>query len=131
MTGSPAEGYTVTSAISADGDTVDSLNGLVRFYFYRRGSELAAAVGSGATPTEAETIPAYTVFPNWTENHLMSDLAFVLIRVSYNRERGVTGLGDIKFKVFNSIVQAGDVLYDYMTNTRYGAGLTEEEIFTR
>lgn len=131
LSGSPAEGYTVSSALSADGDTVDSLNGLVKFYYYRRGSELAAAVGSSATPTEAETVPAWEVFPNWTENHKMSDLAFVLIRVQYNREKGVTGLGNIRFKVFNSIVQAGDVLYDYMTNTRYGAGLTEEEIFTR
>jgi hypothetical protein len=29
----------------------------------------------------------------------------------------------------NTITQAGDVLFDYMTNNRYGAGIAPAEIY--
>jgi hypothetical protein len=59
----------------------------------------------------------------------MTNLCFALIRIDYNREKNVTGLGDIKFVIENSMTKPGDCLYDYMTNTRYGAGISAEEIY--
>jgi hypothetical protein len=67
--------------------------------------------------------------PNWTPNHLCNDLVFAIVRVVYNKDKNVTGLGDLKFNVNNPLNNPGDVLLDYMTNTRYGAGITLEDIF--
>jgi hypothetical protein len=58
----------------------------------------------------------------------MNDLIFAVVKVDYNREKNVTGIGDLLFHVDNTMKLPGDVLYDYMTNTRYGAGITATEI---
>jgi hypothetical protein len=59
----------------------------------------------------------------------MSDLVFAIIRLDYDAEKNVTGLGNVRFKISNSMTQPGDCLYDYMTNTRYGAGIDPTEIY--
>jgi hypothetical protein len=53
----------------------------------------------------------------------MSNLVFVIVRVDYNKDKNITGLGDLTFEIKNSMKLPGDCLYDYMTNTRYGAGI--------
>jgi hypothetical protein len=58
----------------------------------------------------------------------MDELVFALIKVRYSKEKGITGIGNIEFKVKNTMSQAGDCINDYLTNTRYGAGITIEEI---
>ena len=58
----------------------------------------------------------------------MNNLAFVLVSIVYNAEKNLTGLGNMQFKVTNTMKQPGDVLFDYMTNARYGAGIPEAEI---
>jgi hypothetical protein len=60
----------------------------------------------------------------------MSGLVFALVSVTYNKERNVTSLGDIQFRLSNTLTKPGDVLNDYMRNTRYGAGLTDAEIYS-
>ena len=58
----------------------------------------------------------------------MDDLVFALIKVEYNKEKGITGIGNIEFKLKNSMTDPGDVINDYLTNSRYGAGIPAEEI---
>lgn len=72
--------------------------------------------------------PAYELFPGWTDRHDMTNLVFMLVKVVYNAEKQVTGLGDIKVRLQNTMKQPGDVMYDYMTNIRYGCGLAPEQI---
>ena len=73
---------------------------------------------------------AANVMPGWTTStHQMNDLIFAVVKVDYNREKNVTGLGNLLFHVENSMKLPGDVLYDYMTNTRYGAGIVSGEIY--
>jgi hypothetical protein len=60
----------------------------------------------------------------------MNELIFSVVRVEYSREKNVTGIGDLKFHIQNSMFLPGDVLYDYMTNTRYGAGIAQAEILS-
>jgi hypothetical protein len=67
--------------------------------------------------------------PNWTANHDMTNLVFAIVKITYNKEKNVTGLGDMKFVLENSMSEPGDCLYDYMTNTRYGAGIASTEIY--
>ena len=69
--------------------------------------------------------------PNWASaTHAMNDLLFAVVRVDYNRDKNVTGLGDMLFHIQNNMYLPGDCLYDYMTNTRYGAGISASEIYT-
>ena len=91
--------------------------------------------GNSTTPKSMTNYPlsqiqnAYDIMPNWTVNHAMSDLVFVIVRLDYDSEKSVTGLGNMRFRISNSMTQPGDCLYDYMTNTRYGAGIDPTEIY--
>jgi hypothetical protein len=59
----------------------------------------------------------------------MNGLAFAIVRMTYNRDAGLTGLQPLTFKCSQYLngtgaAKPGDVWYDYMTDTRYGAGMT-------
>jgi len=59
----------------------------------------------------------------------MNGLAFAIVRMTYNRDAGLTGLQPLIFKCSQYLngtgaAKPGDVWYDYMTDTRYGAGMT-------
>jgi len=57
-------------------------------------------------------------------------LVFAIVRVDYDRDRGVTSLGTVKFHIENSMTRPGDCLYDYFTNSIYGAGVPADEVDT-
>lgn len=121
------DGITVKQTRDSVGNIDKSLAGLVKVYCYAGNST------SGKVPENySGSVPAaYSLFPNWASGtHPMNDLIFVLIRVDYNRDRGVTGLGNMLFQVQNSMKMPGDVLKDYMTSTRYGAGIDIADIDT-
>jgi hypothetical protein len=86
-------------------------------------------VVGNVTPT-LSAVNAWSVFPSWSTEQNMSDLVFALVRVDYNRDRNVTSLGDYQFRLTNSMTLSGDVMFDYATNTRYGAGIRLAEIST-
>lgn len=121
------DGITVASFIDQDNNVNTLPNGLIKFYVFSGNSTSPSKIRGYANGNSAS---AYSLFPNWTSNHTMSDLIFVLVRVDYNKANDVTKLGDIQFKIKNTMTLPGDVLYDYMTNTRYGAGIDEAEIKT-
>ena len=122
-----ADGITANYTVDSTGVIDRNISGLVRVYFYA-GGRTAGQVPSGY----AGTVPnAETLFPNWTSGtHAMSNLVFALVRVDYNREKGVTGIGDMLFNVSNTLLYPGDVLYDYLTNATYGAGIAAADILT-
>jgi hypothetical protein len=109
--------------------TVDrSISSQVSVYCY---------AGNSATPVVPENYTNNTltnaalIMPNWTTaTHTMSDLLFAVVKVDYNRDKNITGLGDMKFHIQSTMNKPGDVLYDYMTNERYGAGIPAAEIKT-
>lgn len=119
-----SDGITVNSFRSADGVESQNPNGLIQMYFYNNGSaNQIFPVGYSGTSTDARDI-----FPGWATNHSMDELVFCLVKVVYSRVAQVTGLGNLEFKVRNTMTDAGDVLNDYLTNARYGAGISVEEI---
>lgn len=121
------DGVTANYTVDSTGVIDRSISGLVRVYFYA-GGRTSGQVPQGYTGTVPN---AETLFPNWTAGtHAMSNLVFALVRVDYNRERNVTGIGDMLFNVTNSMKFPGDVVYDYLTNTRYGAGISASDILT-
>jgi hypothetical protein len=122
-----SDGITVDYGCDVNGGEPNTkINGLIKVYFYNNGSS-NSVVPTAYTNTSLE--PAYNVMPNWTSNHTMNDLVFAIVRIDYNKEKDVTSLGEFKFRLNNTMYQAGDCLYDYMTNTRYGAGIASAEIY--
>ena len=117
-------GQIVASTADREGNIDNSLDGLVEIYCYTNGST-GGALPEGYSGTVP---PAYNVVPGWTDAWQMSDLIFAVVKVTYSQEKGVTGIGQLAFKITNSMVLPGDVLYDQMTNTRYGAGIDPTDI---
>ena len=63
-------------------------------------------------------------FTNWTSANTMDDLVFAIVEIDYDPENGLTGLGAITFDILNDLDRPADVLMDYLTNDRYGCGLS-------
>lgn len=123
-----SDGITVASIVDEDGVTSVDPAGLIKIYCYA-GNSTTPVVPIGFVNNNL--LPAYSIMPGWTTNHTMNDLVFAVVRVDYNAEKQITGLGEISFKIQNSMDLPGDVLYDYITSTRYGAGIEESEIYTQ
>lgn len=122
-----SDGITANYTVDRSGNIDRSVSGLVKVYCYKGGYN-QGTVPSGYTGTVPN---ATTLFPNWTVGtHAMSNLVFALVRVDYNRERNITGLGNMLFHVTNTMKLPGDVVYDYLTNTTYGAGISSGDILT-
>jgi hypothetical protein len=120
-----SDGVTARALVDEDGNRSDDINGLVKVYVYNNGSTSPTNITGYS---QGNTANAYDVFPNWTSNHTMNELVFALVRVDYNSTKSVTGLGTMQFRLQNSMKLPGDVLNDYLTNTRYGAGIAAEDI---
>lgn len=119
------DGITAKSLSDESGNVSEDINGLVKFYVFSGDSTKPSSIGSVTT---SNTLPAYSLFPNWTSSHMCRDLVFVLVRVEYNATKQITGLGSLEFKVNNTMTLPGDCINDYMTNAVYGAGIKPEEI---
>lgn len=122
-----SDGITVNLTRDRVGNEDRSVDGLVKIYFY------AGSSTSGIIPENyTGTVPAaHTIFPNWTAGtHTLDNLIFAIVRVDYNREKNVTGLPEIQWQVQNTMRYPGDVLWDYMRSTRYGAGIPDADIDT-
>jgi len=124
--GFQSDGYTVANFSDEDGNVSTKPNGLIKVYPFSGGTNFPVKFSGYAN---GNTTLANALFPDWTANHLMSDLVFAVISIEYSKENDITDLGDFTFHLRNTMKQPGDVIYDYMTNTRYGAGIPPEEIF--
>lgn len=119
-----ADGITVDYTLDRSGNQDVSFRDLVKIYMYTPGPKQPAGY-SGTTPASDQVMPTWTAV-----THPMTGLAYAIVEVTYNRSKNVTGLPDCVFHLTNSMTLPGDVLYDYMTNARYGAGIPVEEIDT-
>lgn len=120
------DGITVASFVDEDGNINTDPAGLIKIYCFNGGSASPTVpYGYGNSSLQG----AASLFPNWTANHTMDNLVFALIKIDYNKEKNVTGIGNVQFKLKNTITEPGDVLYDYMTNTLYGAGIPAGDIY--
>jgi hypothetical protein len=104
----------VQSSIDDAGNQNSDIKGLIQFWIYTNGS----LVGQNTNA------PAWDIFPSWTNNNKMTNLVFAIVRVDYSKDKNITGLGDLTFEIKNTMTLPGDCLYDYMTNTRCGAGIS-------
>lgn len=122
-----SDGITLDYVVDRDGNFNTSAEGLIKVYCFTNGSN-NPVVPDGYT--NASLSNADAIIPGWGSNHDMTNLVFAIIEVTYNREKGVTSLGDFKFEIENDMNDPGDVLYDYLSNSIYGAGIQATYIDT-
>jgi hypothetical protein len=79
--------------------------------------------------TNANNYDARVNFPGWTNNHLMLGTVFAIVQIAYNPNLGLSGIPNFVFELENTLTKPGDVLYDYMTNSVYGCGIPEGDIY--
>lgn len=102
-----------------------NVRGLIKVWCFDGNSATPRRIGAGTQPT----LPAWQVMPGWNQtNNQMNGLVFAIVSVEYNAQKGVTQLEDLQFALFNSMTLPGDVIFDYMTSERYGAGIKVEDI---
>jgi hypothetical protein len=123
-----ADGVTVKDALTPDQTVTDNLAGLIKVYFYDGNSESPRA-HRGYESAQGNLPAAYDLIDAWNSTYMMEDLVFAVCKITYNKDKRLTGLPDFKFGINNNVYRVGDVLYDYMTNTRYGGGIPAGEIY--
>lgn len=68
--------------------------------------------------------PAIPTDIQWTATDVMSATVFAVCKVVYDQAHQVTSLsGNIKVEIKNNLNQPGAVIYDYLTNPRYGCNI--------
>ena len=114
----------VTSWINADGTEDTSPNGLINIYGYRDGSLLpVAAQPSIPSAITVMSDAAIDSGKRWTSSNKMTKLVFAIVKMTYNNDKGIIGLPEITAQISNSVYTPGAAIKDYLTNSRYGAGL--------
>jgi hypothetical protein len=121
-----SDGITVASFSDDTGNTTTEPNGLIQIYPFSSGSgnPVNFSINSSGNTSDANTL-----MPNWGSTHTMDDLVFALVKITYNKEKNITALGNLTFKLNNTMTLPGDCLYDYMVNTRYGCAIPPGEIY--
>lgn len=121
-----ADGVTVDFTTDRNGVQDITLRDLVQVRCYNNGS--GANVFPGAATGTPQT--ANNFVPLWTASDSMNQLVFAAVKLSYNRDKGLTRIPTFRFKLTNTMTMPGDCILDYMTNTRYGAGIDSQEILS-
>jgi len=108
------------------GITDTTVAGKMNIYLFKNGSYSGANTTKSAIEVMNSTDLVYT----WDSTKLMSNVAFAIIELTYNRDANITGIQQTKFQLTNSRYKTGDCFSDYWQSTRYGAGLSLSEINT-
>jgi len=120
----------VVSLTDGDGniDTKISGNLYISLYTSTNAGVITAVNGTAPNVTMGGAdIPAALRWPS--SGRQMNGLAFAIVKLNYNSDSGTTGLLPITFYCKHypkggTVAKPGDVWYDYMTDARYGAGMT-------
>jgi hypothetical protein len=108
------------------GITDNTVSGHLYIYLYRNGSNAPVNSSTSAITVMQSSGLTYT----WNSSKLMSDCAFAIVHLNYNQNANITNIQQTQFEIINSRNSAGDVIYDYLTNTRYGAAIPVAQIDT-
>ena len=130
-----------TNGITPQEDT--SIDGKLYIWKFPNGSNSGISTGGAnaitllSDSTTGGGIPAnerwngpiysYTAGPI-TYSPTMTNTAFLVVRVEYNEDASLTGLGQMNVEITNSLTKPGSVLNDYLLNTRYGCAIPSSKI---
>jgi hypothetical protein len=120
----------VVSLTDGDGNVDTKISGNLYISLYTSTNTGTITSVNGTAPNVfmgGSDIPVALRWPS--SGRQMNGLAFAIVKLNYSADAGTTGLQPITFYCKHypkggSVAKPGDVWYDYMTDTRYGAGMT-------
>ena len=126
--GASGSRHIVASSIDQNGagDSNSNFANLIRVRIYAGSTDAASQI----FPVGDTTVSARTMLDESDTNYQLNDLIFAVVQCDYSSEKGITGLGQLTFQVNNTLKNPGLVWYDFITNTRYGAGISPTQINT-
>ena len=119
-----SQSHVVTSVTDANGTAANKVNGKMRSRIYAGGT----AASDQIFPASGNQVAATTMLSTINANTSYEGLVYVVFQIDYDAEEGLTGLGQYTTEITNSLSEPGAVLDDYLTNSRYGAGLSTSDI---
>ncbi len=122
------DGHIVSGSIDQAGKGTTSTNfaDLIRIRVYAGSTDSADQI----FPTSGTPVNARTLLDESDTNYQLNGLVFAVVQVDYNQEKNVVALANMTFQLTNSLNNPGLVWYDYMTSTRYGAGIPSAQVDT-
>ena len=99
-------------------------------FIYKFSDGSSSGVNTAQTAIQILQDSAIPVDRRWTSTDTMTDTAFIIVRLNFNSDKQVTGLGEVKLNMINTLNKPGAVLLDYMQNTRYGCAIPLSQIDT-
>lgn len=120
----------VISLTDGDGNVDTKINGNLYISLYTSTNAGVITSVNGTAPNVTMGGADIPVALRWpASGRQMNGLAFAIVKLVYNADAGTTGLQPITFYCKHypkggTVAKPGDVWYDYMTDTRYGAGMT-------
>ena len=102
------------------------VDGHLSIYLYNNGSNSPVNSDQSAIGVMSSSGLVYI----WDANKLMTNTAFAIVVLNYNSSASITSIQQTQFQVINSRTNTGDVIYDYLTNTIYGAAIPVDQIDT-
>jgi hypothetical protein len=120
----------VVSLTDGDGNVDTKISGNLYISLYTSTNAGTITSVNGTAPNVfmgGSDIPVALRWPS--SGRQMNGLAFAIVKLNYSADAGTTGLQPITFYCKHypkggSVAKPGDVWYDYMTDARYGAGMT-------
>jgi hypothetical protein len=123
-----SNGYSVDSLYDPSTSQSDtSVKGKMDIYLYKNGSYSPANSSTNAVSVMSASNLTY----QWNSSKLMSNCAFAIVHIKYSIKANLRGIEPTKFQLTNSRSAPGDCVYDYLTNTRYGAAIPVSQIDTQ
>jgi hypothetical protein len=122
------DGVTIDYTLDREGNQDVSLRDLVTIRVWAGNSLSNNQLSQDGAPT-VTPVNAYDVVPTWGPSHVMNQLLFSVMTVRYNADKGSQGVPRLQFHIISDMSEPGDVLYDFVTNDRYGAGIKPEDVF--
>ena len=119
--------YKVTGLVDESTLVTDNaVAGKMEIYLYNNGSNSPV----NSSKTAIQVMQTDGLIYKWDSYKLMSNCAFAIVHLTYSQNANIRGLEQTKFNVINARHKTGDVIYDYLVNTRYGGALPPAQINT-
>lgn len=111
--------HEVVSAINPDGTTDTNPAGYIDVWVFRERTTVIFGANTGTTES---------IVPGLTTDNKYGGMYVAVVRVKYNATLGYTSMPNMTFKMTNTLSNPGAVWYDFLTNTRYGAGIPSDRV---
>ena len=110
----------VTSTVDEDGTSSTDFAGNVEVYVWDGDGDSANALRG--------SVDAHTLVDHWTSTEKNSNTIFSVVKVTYDPESQLTGLGTMTYELTNSLDNPANVIVDYLNSDIYGAGISNADI---